>query len=158
MAAWRFLVGIAVMLLLWPELAWSKPRGCFTKAEQNAEQMVRHGLHLREGANGCDGQPWNTGTEPIWQQINTQLGAQFAQQTQIRAAAFDREFEKDADNKLSVWNGRIVMYFRNYPLSAVYCGELKKQLDAVQKGGWGVFARQAGKAVDVIRMDYRLCG
>ncbi|MDR3435401.1 hypothetical protein [Telmatospirillum sp.] len=148
---------LTLYLIPEPVLAQAAPRGCFSKAEENAEQIVRLGLRLREGATGCDGQPWNMHTQDLWDQVDQKLGARFAAQTQIRRGAFVREFSDDADNRLEMWNGRIVMYFRHHPLSEVYCSEVKTQLEQTLKSGWGVIARVAKTSVDEVRMDYRAC-
>jgi hypothetical protein len=135
----------------------AKPRGCFTKAEQTAEEVVRYGLKLREGANGCDGAPWDVPTLPLWEALDKQFGAQFKQQTDLRAKAFQREFENDAENKLSQWNARIVFYYRHYPLSPVYCGGIKSDLEAIPKKSWNAFVKRAVIARDDIRMTYQPC-
>lgn len=137
--------------------AFAKPRGCFTKAEQNAELLVRAGLRLREGGVACDREPWNAGTRPLWDAVDKQFGPQFKQQSDIRRAAFEREFENDAEHKLTMWNSRIVFYFRNYPLSAVYCDSIKKTLQEMPTKGWQSFVKQARYATDEIRMTYEPC-
>ena len=148
----------AIALLLAPCAdAIAKPRGCFTKAEQRAEEVVRHGLRLREGGEGCDGPPWEAGTKPLWEAVNTQFGPQFAQQTDIRNKAFLREFANDAEHKLNQWNARIVFYFRNYPLSPVYCASIKKMLTEAPQKGWRDIVKQAHYAADEIRMTYEPC-
>ena len=134
-----------------------KPRHCFTRAEQGAEVMVRYGLRLREGGNACNESPWDAGTLPLWQAVDKQFGPQFKQQTDIRAAAFQREFENDAENKLTQWNARIVFYFRNYPLSPTYCAGIKTMLNDMLAKGWRVFTKQAYYARDEIRMTYQPC-
>ncbi len=152
-------LALALLLSLSPPftLALGKPRGCFTRAEQGAEEMVREGLRLREGAIGCDGPPWYAGTKPLWEEIDQRFGQRFAAQTGIRRRAFQREFAKDAENRLQMWNGRIVMHFRNYPLSETYCAGIKDVLQKMRRGGWGVFSRLAGMAKDEVKMDYRPC-
>jgi hypothetical protein len=152
---------LVVLLIFWllPQDAGAqaKSRGCFTKAEQTAEQIVRQGLRLREGARGCDGAPWNMGTQSLWEDLDARLGAQFAAQTNIRRRAFIREFGDDANYQMDLWNGRIVMHFRHFPLSAVYCAEIKDMLEQAQKRGWGVIRSGAAKARDAVKMDYRPC-
>jgi hypothetical protein len=114
-------------------------------------------LRLREGARGCAGPPWGLNTQSLWTSIDQRFGPQFAAQTRIRRGAFQREFSDDADNRLDMWNGRIVLHFRHYPLSEVYCAGVKDMLDNTLKKGWGVVARSAAKGVDEVKMDYRLC-
>ncbi len=151
---------LLLLLCLLPHLALAqgRPMECFTKAEQRAEQMVREGLRLREGAIGCDGPPWRAGTRPLWDDIDRRFGGQFAAQTRVRERAFRREFAKDAENRLQMWNGRIVMHFRHYPLSETYCAGIKDVLQKMQKGGWRAFTGLAAKAKDQVKMDYRPCG
>jgi hypothetical protein len=153
----RLAFGLALLAMMVPPPAFAKPKGCFTATEESAEQMVRQGLRLREGARGCDSEPWDAGTLPLWQQIDQQYGPQFAHQTEIRKNAFVREFSNDAENKLSEWDGRIVIYFRNYPLSDLYCGQIKSMMAAIQKGGWPAFTKQAGRSGDVVKMNYNPC-
>jgi hypothetical protein len=138
-------------------LAEAKARNCFTKAEQTAEQIVREGLRLREGATGCDGPPWKMHTLSLWMSVDQRLGSRFAAQTRIRKKAFQREFSDDADNRLEMWNGRIVLHYRNYPLSDVYCAGVKDMLDNALKKGWGAVTRSAARGADEVKMDYRYC-
>jgi hypothetical protein len=70
--------------------ALAKPRGCFTKSEQTAEEIVRYGLRLREGAMGCDGAPWEAHTQPLWEAVDKQFGPQFKQQTDAQAHPVER--------------------------------------------------------------------
>ena len=135
----------------------AKPRGCFSKAEQTAEEVVRYGLRLRESGRACDGAPWEAGTAPLWEAVDKQFGPQFKQQTDIRAKAFQREFENDAENKLTQWNARIVFYYRHYPLSPVYCDGIKADLEAIPKKGWANFVKRSVIAHDDIRMTYKPC-
>ena len=103
----RAIAALALLALAAPSSdALAKPRGCFTKAEQNAELLVRAGLRLRESGIACDDEPWNAGTRPLWEAVDKQFGPQFKQQSDIRRAAFDREFGNDAEHKLTMWNSR----------------------------------------------------
>jgi hypothetical protein len=138
--------------------AEAKPKGCFSKAEETAEQVVRQGLRLREGARGCDGDPWNQRTQAAWDDIDKRLGSQFAAQTKTRKAAFQREFDKDAENHLSEWDARIVTHYRQMPLSPIYCRDVKKLLTEVQKKGWSALLKQAAKGSDQVKMVYKSCG
>ena len=135
-----------------------KPKICFTPAEENAEQLVRGGLRLREGAAGCDGRPYEMHTQALWDQIDQKFGAKFKQQTDIRRGAFLREFSKDAENNERAWDGRTVLYFRNYPLSQVYCAQMKKTLENFLKSGWNGFANTARLYRVPVEDDYRKCG
>jgi hypothetical protein len=153
-------VALIVTLSLLQSAAFAagpKPKICFTPAEQNAEQLVRGGLRLREGALGCDGPPWNFGTKPAWEQVDRLFGPRFKQQTDIRRKAFDREFSKDAENNERAWDGRTVLFFRNYPLSVPYCTEIKNSLDTLLKKGWNAFVAKARLYRDQVEDDYRPC-
>ncbi len=152
-----FIVTVALVPALAPTTLDAKPRGCFTKSEQTAEEVVRYGLRLREGAMGCDGAPWEAHTQPLWEAVDKQFGPQFKQQTDARAKAFVREFENDAEHKLTQWNARIVFYYRNYPLSPVYCDSIKKEMMQMQAKGWNAFVKLAKLAREDIRMTYQPC-
>jgi len=134
-----------------------KPKICFTPAEENAEQLVRGGLRLREGANACDGRPYEMHTQPLWDQVDQKFGPKFKQQTDIRRGAFVREFSKDAENNEKAWDGRTVLYFRNYPLSQVYCVQIKKNLEDFLKSGWGGFVKTARLYRIPVEDDYKPC-
>ncbi len=149
-------LALAFVLLL-PDVAAAKPLGCFRHNEMNAERIVRHGLRLREGANSCDRPPWNVPAMPLWKDVDARFGPLFARQTQVRKAAFEREFGNSAWDRLERWDGRIVMHFRHYPVTHVYCRGILDQLKAVQRGGWNVVVKQAEVAPDEVRMDYRPC-
>jgi len=138
--------------------AGSKPKICFTKAEENAEMLVRGGLRLREGASGCDGRPYEMHTQPLWDQVDQKFGPKFKQQTDLRRKAFVREFAKDVENREQAWDGRTVLYFRNYPLSQVYCVQIKKNLEDFLKTGWGGFVATAHLYRIQVEDDYRPCG
>lgn len=150
---------LALILCLLPDWAYAqaKSRGCFSKAEETAEQIVREGLRLREGARGCSEPPWSMPVKSLWDDVDRRFGPRFAQQTNIRRKAFQREFADDADNRLERWDGRIVMHFRHFPLSETYCEAIKTTLEDVQKRGWSVLQKQAAKGVDEVTMDYRPC-
>ena len=139
------------------QAAGPKPKICFTKAEENAEQIVRAGLRLREGAAGCDERPWDMHTLPLWDRVDKQFGPRFKQQTDVRRKAFEREFSKDAENQVQAWDGRTVIYFRNYPLSVPYCAEVKQGLQDVLKQGWGAIKNKSKLAKDEVEMDYEPC-
>ena len=134
-----------------------KPKICFTPAEENAEQVVRAGLRLREGATACDARPYDMHTQPLWDQVDQKYGPKFKQQTDIRRTAFTREFAKDAENNERAWDGRTVLYFRNYPLSPVYCALIKKNLEDFLKTGWPAFTKTARLYRLPVEDDYKPC-
>jgi hypothetical protein len=155
----RLAVVVPLVLGLLSNAAFAQgaAKECFAKPEQQAEQIIREGIRLREGASGCDQPPFFMETWPLWQQIDRQFGARFAQQTAVRQRALKREFPDDPDNDETAWNGRVVMYFRHYPLSTVYCQAIKQQLQSVQKKGWAAIAKLAKAGTDEVEMDYRPC-
>lgn len=141
-----------------PISAWAaKPKGCFSRPEISAERLVWQGLRLREGAKGCDGDPWNFQTQVMWEDIDKRFGPQFAAQTKIRRAAFIREFGKMADYQITQVDGRIVMHYRGYPLSVPYCTEIKSLLANMQKFGWPAFVKKANVAPDEVKFVYHSC-
>ena len=137
--------------------AGAKPKVCFTKAEESAEQIVRGGLRLREGAAGCDDRPWDMHTQPLWEKVDKQFGPRFKQQTDIRRKAFQREFAKDVESEERAWDGRTVLYFRNYPLSVPYCAEVKKNLDDLLKKGWPNFVASTRLYRIPVKDNYKMC-
>ncbi len=151
-------LGVAGLMILAPlQDAWAKPKKCFTKPEQTAEQVIRLGLRLREGALTCHDKPWNRDTKAAWEKMDQTFGQRFAQQTKIREQAFSREFPKDAKTILAQWDGRTVFFYRYHPLSDVYCNSIGKLLDDINKKGWGYLTQQAAKGGDEVKMDYRQC-
>ena len=159
----RYVISLALLSCLSVAAAAQAPAkkgtlGCFSKAEQAAERIIREGLRLREGARGCDEPPWNMRTASLWADIDQKLGARFLAQSKVREKAFLREFKDDADNRLARWNARTVFHFRYFPLSEVYCANLKKTLQQMQKKGWGAVSNLAAKGTDEVEMDYRPCG
>lgn len=138
--------------------AGPKPKICFTQAEQAAEQVVRAGLRLREGAAGCDERPWDQHTQPLWDQADKQFGPKFKQQTDIRRKAFQREFSKDVENQEKAWDGRTVFYYRHYPLSMPYCAEVKQNIQDLLKKGWAPFVARARLYRIPVEDDYKSCG
>lgn len=132
----------------------AKIKGCFSRAEQAAEQQVRHGIFLREAAARCDAQPYSAGTLSMWTGVNRQFGERFARQTDVRRKAFDREFPHD---DIGTWDGRLVMHFRYYPLSQGYCQDVRNQLRDVQAKGWGAFVKQSVKSRGEVLLDYKVC-
>lgn len=149
---------VACSLFSETALAAAKPKICFTKAEENAEQLVRGGLRLREGANGCEERPWSMQTAGLWQQVDEKFGPKFKQQTDIRRGAFVREFSKDVENRIQAWDGRTVLYFRNFPLSITYCQQIKATLQDFLKTGWGGFVKKARLYRIPVEDDYKPCG
>lgn len=146
----------AALIVCLATQAVAAPRGCFTAPEHEAEQEIRHGIRLREGATECDA--WVPGLTEVWKKIDAANGNRFANQKSLRERAFAREFEKWSNTYREVWDGRIVMYFRNFPINEAHCRQLAKQLDEVLKKGYRAFKTQAALLRNEVRMDYRVCG
>lgn len=135
----------------------AKPRGCFTKAEHNAERTVRHGIFLREMAHRCDVPPFSLQTKPIWLEVDNRIGEQFKRNTELRQRAFEREFEKRAPQILNAWDGRLVMQHRHMFLTKPQCDDAKKALEEARSRGFPAIRRQAEKVRNEVFYDYRLC-
>jgi hypothetical protein len=132
----------------------AKSKGCFSAAEQAAEQQVRHAIFLRESALRCEAPPFSAGTAALWSDIAQQFGDRFARQTDLRRKAYEREFPRD---DIGSWDGRVVMHFRHYPLTEGYCQDVKRLLKDVQTKGWGVFVKQSVKSKGEVLLDYKVC-
>ncbi len=149
---------VLVLLLLLPSLeSAAAPRGCFTPAEAEGSQMVRHGIRLREGAMRCQEEGFTTDTVALWRKIDKAVGSQFKTHTDRRREAFQREFEDWAAWNLSVWDGRIVHQFRYRPLSRELCTDIADMLKDINDRGWAAFAKQAAKLRNEVREDYHIC-
>jgi hypothetical protein len=152
----RFLLLLAVMALsAGPALAQVKVKRCLSDAEIKTEQLVRHGVFLREAGTRCD--EYSPGTAKLWQEFNVKVGDRFAQQTAKRRKMFEREFKDKAVEVMTYFDGRLVTYYRHYPLGIAYCGNIEKLLKDVSKKGWNAFAAQAETIQNEVRDDYKVC-
>lgn len=133
------------------------PKRCFTQKEMTAEQVVRYGLTLREGAAVCSKTPHDFKLYPLWLDIDQKLGPQFAINKGIREVAFRREFGPSALNRLEMWDGRIVFYYRYVPVTADLCKEMRDNLEAVQKGGWAQVTKRSALNRDNVQMTFKRC-
>ncbi len=142
-----------------PPGAQGKPRGCLTTKEHTAEQLVRHGVRLRETTFRCDKEyPQKTPMFPRWETFYKASEAQFAQQVTTRQQGFAREFPKNPQEMTQYWDDRLVVHLRYYPLTAPYCQGIDTQLGAIDKSGWKTFAKQAATArTEIMLWDYKLC-
>jgi hypothetical protein len=147
----------AIMLLLvTPALAQVKFKRCLTQQEVKVEQLVRHGIFLREGGNRCD-EDYNPGTAKMWKDFDSQFGTRLAQQTGRRKKLFEREFKANPIEVMTYFDGRLVTYYRYYPLSVAYCGHVDKLLKEVSRGGWNVFAKQSAIVQADVIIDLKIC-
>jgi len=128
---------------------------CLSESDAQVEQLVRHGVFLREAGRRCD--EVNPGTNKLWTDFDQRFGARLKQQTDKRVKLFARQFKNDALKVRTYFDGRLVTYHRNYPLSMAYCTDIKKMLDEVTKKGWGGFSQQAKVVQNEVLLDYNTC-
>jgi len=148
---------LIVSLLMPAPPAVAAPRQCFTPKEAESIQSVRHGIRLRESALRCQEEGYASDTLALWRRVDQAVGSQFKAETDLRREAFQREFESWADWNLSIWDGRIVMHFRNRPLSRELCTNIATMLKDIDTKGWAAFTKQATKLRNEIRLDYMVC-
>ncbi|MGE4278120.1 MAG: hypothetical protein AB7G62_00940 [Magnetospirillum sp.] len=146
----------ALSLLATPALAQVKFKRCLSPAEVKVEKLVRHGIFLREGGNRCDAD-YNPGTAKMWKDFDTKFGTRLAQQTAKRKKLFDREFKDKALEVMTYFDGRLVTYYRYYPLSVSYCGQIDKLLKEATKRGWNAFAKQSEIVQADVVTDLKIC-
>lgn len=151
----RLALAVAVLAAPTAALAQVKMKRCLSPAEIQVEGMVRQGIFLREAANRCDSMV--PGTAKKWKAFDQKFGARLKQQTDKRAKLFAREFKKDELKVRTYFDGRLVTYHRNVPLTTAYCTNANKQLDDVTKRGWNALAEQSKVLRDEIIMDYKSC-
>ena len=153
----RSLLAAAVVVGIAPGGAWAqvKFKRCLSDTEIQVEQLVRHGVFLRESANRCD--EMLPGTAKKWTAFDERFGPRLKQQTDRRAKLFQREFRQDALKVRTYFDGRLVTYHRNVPLTVAYCTQANRMLDEVTKRGWNAFADQAKVVQNEVRLDYKAC-
>jgi hypothetical protein len=133
------------------------PTDCFKGQEQRAEQIVRAGLRLREGAIACHAAPFFRDSYAQWQRLDEKFGQKFLEQKLIREKAFIRQFGEDPDNQLETWDARIVYHYRHHPLSTIYCDRIEYDLNLFLNKGWSLFLKQAQTGKDEVEMDFNIC-
>ncbi|HTH17673.1 MAG TPA: hypothetical protein VL974_13535 [Magnetospirillum sp.] len=148
---------VLAMLMALPQMAWGQVtfKRCLTDGEVMVEQLVRHGVFLREAGNRCE--EWVQGTSKKWRAIDQRFGPRLKKQTDARAKLFAREFKEDALKVRTYFDGRLVTYFRNVPLTQAYCTHADEMLDDITKGGWGAFTTQAKIVQNEVLLDYKKC-
>jgi hypothetical protein len=152
----RFIFSLAVLAVLAPLPAQAaKPKHCITDPELRAEQAVRHGIFLREAGQRCN--DYNPGTAKQWKDFDGRFASQLSGQTAKRAKFFQREFPDSWKNMMTYYDGRLVTYNRNFPLTRAYCGMIEELLQENLTGGWGAFTTQAKLTQDESRLEYKLC-
>jgi hypothetical protein len=128
---------------------------CLSQAEALTEQLVRHGVFLREAGNRCV--DYNSATAKLWKDFDTKFGVRMKQQTDKRTKLFTRQFKDKAVQVTTYFDGRLVTYHRHYPLSASYCGHVEDLLKEANKRGWAGFTDQAKTVQNEVLMDYKVC-
>jgi hypothetical protein len=146
---------VAAMVAADPAIAQVKLKRCLTQSEVLTEQLVRHGIFLREGGNRCD--EYKPGTATLWKDFDAKFGQRFAQQTAKRHKMFEREFKGKATEVVTYFDGRLVTYYRHYPLGVAYCENVDKLLKDATKKGWGGFTKQAQTIQNEVILDYKVC-
>lgn len=149
---------LVAALVAAPAGAWAQVqfKRCLSTAEVQVEQLVRHGVFLRESANRCN--DMRPGSAKKWKDFDERFGPRLKQQTDKRAKLFQREFKQDALKVRTYFDGRLVTYHRNVPLTTAYCTQTGKMLDDVGKRGWSAFADQAKVVQNEVLLDYKACG
>jgi hypothetical protein len=152
----RLLVAAVLVGLSSSALAQVKFKRCLSTTEVQVEQLVRHGVYLREAGNRCE--EMLPGSAKKWKAFDDRFGPKLKQQTDKRAKLFQREFKQDALKVRTYFDGRLVTYHRNVPLTVAYCTQSNKLLDEVNKRGWNSFAEQAKVIQNEVLLDYKACG
>lgn len=151
-----FLLLVYAVLCLSPLSAAAKPKGCLSKAEMQTEQIVRHGVFLREASNLCDDRV--PGTRQMWKDFDSTFAPQLSAQTARRVTIFKREFPQTWLQMMTYFDGRMVTFYRNKSTNLQFCNDVSKLLKKNQRGGWGSFTRQAKVLQDNVRLDFNDCG
>lgn len=132
-----------------------KPARCLNEAELAAEQVVRHGVFLRESGTRCE--DIVPGIRQLWLDFDEINGPRFAQQTERRSRIFKRQFKDDWLKVMTFFDGRLVTYYRHYPLTEPYCRNVETLLKDNLRRGWKAFSSQAKLLANEVVMDYRAC-
>lgn len=132
-----------------------KFKRCLSPAEIQGERLVQHGVFLREGTTRCN--DTFAGLVDQWKTFDETFGPRLKAQTDKRKRMFDKEFRQDSDKVRTYFDGRLVTYYRNYPLTEAYCEGIKDLMGKLQKGGWGQFSKQAQTVQNQVLMDYKPC-
>ena len=150
---WIIIAVAALMTLTAP--AWAKPKGCFTRAEISSDQIIRHGVYLREAALRCN--DYEPGSWAEWKQIDNKFGTKFRAERTRREGGFKREFPDSWLKDVTTFDAKLVTFDRNLPYNDAFCADIKDLLDNIQKKGWGEFTAQSKKIRDQARMEFVPC-
>lgn len=151
------LILAAVLFANWvsPAAAQVKFTRCLSQSEALTEQLVRHGVFLREAGNRCD--EYNPGTVNAWKDFDAKFGTRMKQQTDKRKKLFTKQFKDKAVQVTTYFDGRLVTYHRHFPISTAYCANVERLLKDVGKRGWAGFTDQAKTVQNEVLADYKVC-
>lgn len=139
-----------------PARAQPKVKRCLSPADQKTEQIIRHGIFLREGSRNCN--EMKPGLAKQWTDFDTKFAKNLSGQTAKRAKLFQREFKDKATEVMTYFDGRLVTYYRYYPITVSYCEHVGELLTELGKRGWGGFVKQSEATENDVRTDLKLCG
>ena len=151
----KYILPVLLVALCVSAPAWAKPKGCFTKAEISSDQVIRHGVYLREAADRCNS--YQPGSWVEWKAFDTAFGVQLRAERSKREAAFKREFPDSWLKDVTTFDAKLVTFDRNLPYNVAFCEDIKDLLDGLKKGGWGAFTKQSKKVRDQARMEFKPC-
>jgi hypothetical protein len=146
-------LGLVVALLAAP--AWAKPKGCLSEREMKNDQLVRHGVFLREASRRCEF--YAPGSAKLWVDFEAANAQRLQRETQMRARIFEREYPDDVKMAAAVFDGRLVTFHRNVPVTPAFCENVKGLLEENAKRGWGGFTKQSKTAHDAVFLDFKAC-
>lgn len=138
--------------------AWAqakKPKRCLTVAEMTTEQIVRHGVFLRELGTRCE--EFTPGTKKLWTDFDTNFAARLKALTDKRKLVYQREFKDDWVKVMTYFDGRLVTHHRHVPLTRGTCDNVQERLQEVTKKGWKGFTEQAKILQNEVHQDYKIC-
>jgi len=151
----RILVIACLVLAALAPAASAKPKGCLSDREVKNDQLVRHGVFLREASRRCEA--YTPGTAKMWLDFEAANGARLARETQMRAKIFQREYPDDTKMAAAVFDGRLVTSHRNFPLTQPFCENVKTLLEENAAKGFGGFTKQSKTAHDLVVLDFKTC-
>jgi hypothetical protein len=147
------IIGVATLLGWAPAAA--KPKHCLSKKEIQSEQIVRHGVFLREASRACEG-IYVTGVRQAWENFVVRFNDRFKKANDDRIKAFQREFPDNWKRMITSADGQIVTYYRYFPLTKAYCENVDGLIGDLT-GGFGGFTNQAETIQNEVLSDYKNC-
>jgi len=154
----RTFLTLLIMALLLPlggAEAQTTFKRCFSAKEIEVEQLVRHGIFMREAAKNCE--KTTPGVGKSWSEFDSKFAAKLKSQTDRRTKIFQREFKDRELQVRTYYDGRLVTYHRNESVTAAYCENIERMLGDLTKKGWGAFAKQAKLVQNEVQLDIKQC-